>query len=230
MMDWAVDTTYLINDASSDVKSVWSSKHRPGHRHHNQTVLAEVMQPPHPGLIGTCAAVACPSGSVFCCLRIRQWHRCRRLAIDSGPVPGIRAPWAGCRTLWDWPWDCPWTAWVVHQCCVYRQPTVHTAFALVFCHPPCVLHGRSIETVLSWGKPRCHWFDNVRVHWCWESFPAIWYWLFSSNISGGTDRASVYDACTESMTRSHTAKLWGRQLCRQRSWLTSGSHDHPISA
>ena len=30
---------------------------------------------------------------------------------------------------------------------------------------------------------------------------------FPSNISGGTDRASVYDVCTVSMTRSHTAKL-----------------------
>ena len=59
-MDWAVDTTYLIFDASSDVISVRSSKHKPGHRHHNQTVLVAVMQPPHPGLIGTCAAVACP--------------------------------------------------------------------------------------------------------------------------------------------------------------------------
>ena len=27
--------------------------------------------------------------------------------------------------------------------------TFHRASALVFCHPPCVLHGRSIETVLS---------------------------------------------------------------------------------
>ena len=168
-MDWAVDTTYLITDASFDVKisPILEAQTRPQTSQLN--CLAETMQPPHPALIETCAAVACPSDSVFCCFWIRRWHRCRRLAIDSGPVPGIRAPWAGCRTLWDWPWDCPWTAWVVHQCYVYRQPTVHRAFALVFCHPPCVLHGRSIETVLSWGKPRCHWFDNVRVHWCWES-------------------------------------------------------------
>ena len=40
-MDWAVDTTYLIIDASSDVRSVRSSRHRPGHRHHNQTVLVK---------------------------------------------------------------------------------------------------------------------------------------------------------------------------------------------
>ena len=39
-------------------------------------------------------------------------------AIDSGPLPRIQAPWAGCGTFWDLPWDRPWTVWVVHQCYV----------------------------------------------------------------------------------------------------------------
>ena len=165
-MYWAVGATYLITDVPSDVISVRSSKHSSCHIHHSQTARGELVPPLHPASIEACAAAVCFLDNVFCWLRIRRLHRCRRLASDSGPVPRIQAPWAGCWTFWDLPWDCPWTAWVVHQCYVHHQPTVHRASALVFGRPPYVLHGRSIETVLSWGKPRCHWFDNVRVYCC----------------------------------------------------------------
>ena len=216
MMEWAVDTTYHITDMSSVVKSVRSLKLRSCHILRIWLVRAESMPVLHPGSIEACVAAACLLGipkRILLSLNLamaplqeaRQWL----CMWDSSSMGGMTHALKLAMRL-----SLNRLKFLPMLCFLFSQLSIERPlwYSVIL---PCVLHGRSIETVLSWGKPRCHWFDNVWVQWYGESFPVIMYWLFSSNISGGTDRASVYDVCTVSTdhdSQQYSIQRWAQQL------------------